>query len=246
LKQAGLLKLNREYVIIVAIKSSIMARIKEREKAIQLRNQGWTYSQIKAELNIAKSTLSNWLSAHPLSEGARRRIESSKQRRIETYIATRKRNKKILLENIYKKQLARIGLLSERDIFIAGLFLYWGEGSKFKTRYELRVTNSDPAIINAHIQWLIKSLKIEKEKISLKLYLYRGMNIENETDWWAKATGIPKNQFKNPAIKYSNPQRVTHKGSHGHGTCNAIVNNANLGKQVAMSLNVLKDYFMRL
>jgi len=39
-----------------------MARIIDKQKAIKLRKQGKTYGQIRQELGISKSTLSDWLS----------------------------------------------------------------------------------------------------------------------------------------------------------------------------------------
>jgi orotate phosphoribosyltransferase-like protein len=45
-----------------------MARIRDRQNAIELRKQGKTYGQISNELRITKSTLSGWLGDYPLSE----------------------------------------------------------------------------------------------------------------------------------------------------------------------------------
>jgi transposase-like protein len=45
-----------------------MARVIDRQRAIELRKQGKTHGQIKKELGINKSTLSGWLSEYPLSE----------------------------------------------------------------------------------------------------------------------------------------------------------------------------------
>ncbi|KKP80446.1 MAG: hypothetical protein UR81_C0028G0006, partial [Candidatus Levybacteria bacterium GW2011_GWB1_35_5] len=45
-----------------------MARVIDRQRAIELRKQGKSYGQIKKQLGIAKSTLSDWLSKYPLSE----------------------------------------------------------------------------------------------------------------------------------------------------------------------------------
>lgn len=44
-----------------------MARIIDRQKAIELRKQGKTYSEIRNELKVSKSTLSEWISKFPLT-----------------------------------------------------------------------------------------------------------------------------------------------------------------------------------
>jgi orotate phosphoribosyltransferase-like protein len=45
-----------------------MAHRELKQRAIELRQKGYSYSQIKAELGLSKSTLSNWLYDMPLSE----------------------------------------------------------------------------------------------------------------------------------------------------------------------------------
>lgn len=47
-----------------------MVRSKNKLKAITLRKKGMSYSQIKTEIGISKSTLSGWLSDMPLSKKA--------------------------------------------------------------------------------------------------------------------------------------------------------------------------------
>lgn len=44
-----------------------MAHTKLREEAVSLRQQGYTYGQIKRTIGISKSTLSGWLSNLPLT-----------------------------------------------------------------------------------------------------------------------------------------------------------------------------------
>jgi len=43
-----------------------MARFQDKEKALALRKQEMSYSQIKSILGISKSTLSSWLRDYPL------------------------------------------------------------------------------------------------------------------------------------------------------------------------------------
>jgi predicted transcriptional regulator len=45
-----------------------MARRIDKEMALQLRKEGMSYSQIKDEIGISKSTLSGWLSGLPLTK----------------------------------------------------------------------------------------------------------------------------------------------------------------------------------
>jgi transposase len=57
-----------------------MTRVIDRQRVISLRRQGKTYSEIKHELNISKSTLSNWLSKYPLTSEQVINLAQSKKR----------------------------------------------------------------------------------------------------------------------------------------------------------------------
>ena len=52
-----------------------MARVKDRQRALELRLQGRSYSQIKKELGVSKSTLSEWLRQYPLTQERIRQLQ---------------------------------------------------------------------------------------------------------------------------------------------------------------------------
>ncbi|MBU2109657.1 helix-turn-helix domain-containing protein [Patescibacteria group bacterium] len=216
-----------------------MARFRDRQKAIQLRIKGKSYSQIKKIIGVSKSTLSYWLKDHPLSEERIRELKSD-PRRIEKYRATRLRQKQERFNKVYEKEKKNTRPFSKRDLFIAGLFLYWGEGGK--TKYsELCVSNTNPAVIKFFLKWLKESLNVPKEKIKIRLHLYRDMSIKKEINFWAKELTIPKNQFRKPYIKKSNRESITYKTKFHHGTCNAIVDDVNVAQKVFANLRIIED-----
>ena len=55
----------------------------DKNKAIKMRESGMSYSQIKAELGVSKSTLSLWLRDLPLSDTRLRELRDFNQVRIE-------------------------------------------------------------------------------------------------------------------------------------------------------------------
>jgi hypothetical protein len=218
-----------------------MARIKDREKALILRKQGMSYSQIKPIINVARSTLSLWLRDYPLPKKRIRELRDRNEQRIEKYRETMRKKKEERLKKFYKEQKKLILPLSKRESFIAGLFLYWGEGTKNK--YSISISNSDPSVINFFIYWLAKILLIPKEEIKIYLQLYNDMDIRKEIDFWSKTLIIPVNQFSKPYIKKTSSDRINHKGGFGHGTCNATVGNARLSEKVLMSIKVITDVY---
>ncbi len=211
----------------------------EKERAIQMRLRGMSYSQIKDKIKVSKSSLSLWLEKYPLSQEKIRELRDWNPRRIENCRNTKLKKRQNKLETIYKAVAKEIGSLSKRDLFIGGLFLYWGEGTK-ASRSLLVCTNTDPSMIKFFIKWL-DLLGIERDKLKIRLHLYVDMNIKVETKFWSDNLGIRKENFKNPYIKESKFSNLTYKNGFGHGTCNLYYADSEVYNRVMMSLKYLRD-----
>lgn len=219
-----------------------MARKKDHEKAIILRKSGKSYSQIKEIIKVSKSTLSLWLKDYPLSQARIRDLRDNNEQRIENYCQTRRRTKEERLNKCLKEEEKIIFPINEKELYIAGLFLYWGEGSK--TRWvELALSNTNPTVINFFIYWLTFSLKVPKEKLTVRLHLYKDMDINSEFNYWSKKLDIPIKQFKKPYIKDTSLKNINYKGGFGHGTCNLRVGNARLSEKIHMAIKAIAEKF---
>ena len=208
-----------------------MARLKDRERALALRKGGKSYSQIRNETGVSKSTLSYWLRDFPLSADRIRELRDWNEQRIEKYRATRRINKENRLLSVYTEQKKILIPLRSRDLFLAGLFLYWGEGSKSRES-RLSISNTNPAIIKFFKKW---------KKFRIHLQLYSDMDINREIEYWSRKIKIPRSQFIRPYIKKSSQNRINHKGGYGHGTCNLVVGDARIWERVMMSIRVIED-----
>lgn len=215
-------------------------RLKERQRALELRKEGNSYSQIKQILGINKGTLSSWLKDHPLSEEQKRNLGS---RRIENYISTRRKNREIILEKIYLNQKRKLLPLTHKQLLVAGLCLYWGEGSKSNIN-ELRIANTDPSVIKAGMYWLERVFSVPRSKLTVRLHLYRDMDVQKETAFWSKLLNLPPQSFKKPYVKDSLLTNVTYKNGFGHGTCNLMLYDGKVSKQVFAGLRVFREYFL--
>lgn len=211
-----------------------------REKALTLRKKEMSYSQIKKILGVSKSSLSLWLRKYPLSPERINALGANSEKRIERYRETRRRTKEGRLRKYYLEQKENVFPLSKRDIFIAGLFLYWGEGSKRLSK-EVFISNTDPSIINFFVTWMKIVFKIPKSKLKFRMHFYENMNIKEETAFWTKLLNVSEKQFTKPYIKKTSSLRINEKGSFGHGTCNAGIYDARLSEQVLMAIKVISD-----
>lgn len=222
-----------------------MARFKDHQKALVLRKQGNSYSQIKKILGVGKGTLSGWLKDYPLSKQRIRELRDWSEQRIEKFRNTMRWKKETRLNAFYQNQKKVVLPLSNREIFLAGLFLYWGEGTKSQVS-QLSISNTNPAVIKFFIHWLMKNLSVPKNRLHVSLHLYSDMDMSKEIEFWSQNLNIPKNQFIKPYIKKSRLTDINHKGGFGHGTCDLSVGDARLTEKILMSIKVISDYSSRL
>ncbi len=218
-----------------------MARKIDKQKAIAMRQKGMSYSQIKEKLKISKSTLSGWLSDMPLSEKRIRELRADSPIRIERYRNTMraKREKKLL--EAYIDMSNRIGKLSKRELFLSGLFLYWGEGSK-TTKGTVALTNTNPTMLKFYINWL-KLFGYSKKDFSVHLHLYADMNIKKQEKYWSRELDIPLSQFRKSYIKKTLLTSITYHNGFGQGTCTVMVLNVRFYEKVLMGLKYIQDSF---
>ncbi len=218
-----------------------MAKFKEHQQALELRKQGKSYSQIKSELNLSKSTLSLWLRKYPLSREQINLLRGKSEVRIEKYRQTMQKKRDQRLAQYYREEKKKWLPLSLRELFLAGLFLYWGEGAK-TVRHIVSINNTDPDVLKFALYWMRVALKIPKDKIQVYLHLYSDMKIDREIDFWSKALNMPKNLFSRPYIKKSTREGLTQKG-FGHGTCGIRANNTVIKERILMSIQAMADEY---
>lgn len=215
-----------------------MAKIEEKRKAIELRKRGMSYSQIKMKLGSSKGTLSGWLRDYPLSSQRIKELRDWNPMRIEHYRNTMKLKRERRLLDVYEIAKRDIGEISKRDIFIAGLFLYWGEGSK-SGGATVSLSNNDPGVLKFFIKWLAV-MNYPKKKMSVKLHLYSDMNIQKEISYWSNELKMPLLNFKKPYIKKSFFSAIDYK-SFGHGTCMIRVYKQYFIDYILMALKYIQD-----
>jgi len=83
----------------------------------------------------------------------------------------------------------QIGVLSERDLLLAGTALYAGEGSK--TDGKVVFTNSDPLMVAFFCAWLRRFFSIDERRLRFRVYLHEGLDLGAAMWHWSAVTAIP-------------------------------------------------------
>lgn len=186
-----------------------------KEQAIQLRKKGYSYNEINKTLGIPKSTLSSWLKTTSLSKVATNRLEKRVRMGLVNGLIKRNKEQTIISQERAKnnqiQSAGEIGKISERDLLILGIAIYWAEGykrlkvvnGKERTHHPISLTNSDPKMINGFITFLIKTMKIDSRNIKISLRLFPGMDATKMISYWSKTTGVPSSQFNKPTYVVS-------------------------------------------
>jgi hypothetical protein len=92
--------------------------------------------------------------------------------------------------------------LKEKDrvLKIAGVMLYWGEGSKRGSTVAL--SNSDPIMVKVFVKFLRRICGVDESRLRVGLHYYKDQDPTALVDFWAKTTRIPKNQFDKPYLHH--------------------------------------------
>lgn len=173
----------------------------QRLKAIELRKTGKSVKDIGKLLGVSSSTVSLWVRHIPLSQSQKdlltQKVFTALQRgRIKAELVQRElREKRNTL--LTKEAVKKLGKFTKRDLFVAGIALYWAEG--FKKDNRLGFANSDPQMVKLFLKWL-EALGVPKSSLRLRV----GVNIshshrlEEIQSYWSKQTGVPLTQFQKP------------------------------------------------
>jgi hypothetical protein len=217
-----------------------MARIEDKNKAIKMRKSGMSYSQIKAELGVSKSTLSLWLRDLPLSDKRLRELRDFSQVRIEKTRITKLKNKTARRDTVLSR--VKIDFAHNKNpLFIGGFYLYWGEGTK-SAEYTIALTNTDPGIIKTYLAWL-RLIHVDINDCRVKLHLYADQDIKDSIKFWSEITQIPSSHFYKPYIKETALKSKTYRGMFGHGTCSVYYHNRDTYEYVMAGLQILRNQY---
>jgi hypothetical protein len=174
------------------------AKLKEKERAIELRRKGLSYGEILSEVPVTKASLSLWLRDVKLGNDQKKRlIEKGNKGRLMGGEARRAKRIKETRE-IKDKAIKEVKYLSRRELWLIGAALYWAEGHKERNKGSLvRLGNSDPEMIKLFLKWLMDICKIDKTNIIFRIYLHENSKnkIKEVIRYWANATGFSLDNF---------------------------------------------------
>ena len=198
-------------------------KIKEKEKAVQMRRAGCLIPEIASSLSVSKSTVSEWLRNVQLTdteEGilASNRYASSLARLkigTKTQVASRK-----ALRLKYQQEGAEYATKREFE-HIVGCMLYWGEGTKSQNLAVF--TNSDPVAVLTFKNFVDRYFPGRQYQVRVNCYLNNGLTETEIQQYWLSLLGLSNSSSRKGVFKSTNDEGTFRKNRHRHGICSLYV-----------------------
>lgn len=194
---------------------------KEKHTAITLRKEGKSYSEILQKVPVAKSTLSLWLREVGLSAPQKQRLTEKRIQSALKGARARRTKRESSTKKIFDAAKSEIGEISDQELFLTGVVLYWAEGSKQKpytTSTGVIFANSDPAMMRLFLRWL-KLIGIEEERISYELYIHETARerLHEIKLFWSKILGTKISMLSRVYFKKNQVKNRRNIGREYHG-----------------------------
>ncbi|MFD7320798.1 hypothetical protein ACFV9D_06855 [Streptomyces sp. NPDC059875] len=177
-----------------------------RDRARELRLRGMTYDQIQVELGCSKSSISLWVRDLPRPERKRTREEASAIARRGWEVTLQRRDEE--RRRTKREAASEIGVVTDRELFLMGVALYWAEGTKSKPhRRQERITfvNSDPNMIKLFLDWL-RLLGVEDERLRFYVHIHETADVATAERFWAELVGMGPASFNKTSLKKHSPK----------------------------------------
>ncbi|MFB7779306.1 hypothetical protein [Streptomyces bauhiniae] len=193
-----------------------------REEARELRRQGHTYDQIEAALGCSRSSVSLWVRDLPKPERKRTPEEASA-------IARKGWEEKLRIRDEERRRTKNeakraVGALSERELFLVGVGLYWAEGAKDKPydrRENVTFVNSDPGMITTFLAWL-DLLGVDRERLRFTVMIHETADVPGAERYWSELVRADRSAFHKTSLKKHNPKTVRRNTGDAYRGCLVI------------------------
>ncbi len=191
-------------------------------QAIKLRKHGYSIADIAKKLGISESTASLWCRETELTKAQKKHLEGRTNRKLENFfkiVAKQKEKRDKIKEKLSKIASKKTEKLSKRDLFIAGISLYWAEGFKHKAEGRIGFCNSDPVMMKFMVRFLKDYLGVTDSEISPRLTVNSEFknHVQDIEKFWSNFLKIPINQFTKPFFQKTKTKKHYEHPENYHG-----------------------------
>lgn len=203
-----------------------------------MRRRGLSYSEILKLVPVAQSTISVWCKGISLSNHQKAHLQKLKSEGVKRGARLRHTRTQSLKQLILTESSGAVGTITDRELWLIGVALYWGEGSKqhSKTMSQgVKFTNSDPSMIKLFDTWLTKIVKVKEENVTYEIYLHESMSREKSRiiSFWSQILGKPAAKFDRIYLKRNIIAKSYPKSDYKGVVRIVVKKSTNLNRQIS-------------
>ncbi len=175
-----------------------MAKVREKELARKYRKEGRSLKSIARLLSVSPSSVSIWCDDIRLTSKQIKKLDEEHHNlRMRGLLkgAQMNKEKKLVRIALHQKEARNVfKVLNKRELLIAGLGLYWGEGVK---KGNTSMVNSDPKVISFAVRWFTLGLGVDRKDLRPRIFInhIHVPRINKVREFWSRYLKIPKKQF---------------------------------------------------
>lgn len=172
--------------------------------ALKLGARGATYTEIRKQFPIAKSTLSLWFNGVNKGRGKDKKYMSAALARARVRAQeTISKNKQLRIAGAHTKaeKVARTLSLTNTNLCKALIaMLYWAEGTKSDHAVTI-FANSDPVLARFYLELLRAAFPLDERKVRVRLHLHHYHDKKVALRFWSRLLNVPGSQFGKIYVK---------------------------------------------
>jgi len=166
-----------------------------------MRKRGLSYSEIENRIHVPRSTLSFWLKKIKLTEEQNKKLGLAQLAALKRGSEKRITKNYKVVEEIKKSSAENIKKISDKELWLMGIILYWRErllsGNENDLRKGVKFTSSDPYLVKLFLKWLQNIGRIKDEEIMLDLFINKQQSRPTKeiVKYWSDVTDFSEDRF---------------------------------------------------
>jgi hypothetical protein len=206
-----------------------MAKYEQRLKAREMRKEGISIITIAKKLQVTKGSVSLWCRDIILTQAQNEQLVKNKGlsymngRRMGAETNRKKKQDAIKEADSWGKKL--INNISNKELLLISVALYWCEGSKTDTTSSLMFVNSDPNMILIMKKFLIQGLKVKPEDLvcAIQINKIHEERIQKVLIFWKKLLELKNSQIRKPYFVNTKVSKIYENYDTYFGVCRLFV-----------------------
>lgn len=223
-----------------------MAKSEKQFEARDLRKRGISIREIAKNLEVSKGSVSLWCRDIELTQKQKNKLHKQmirggyEGRLLGSKIQKERKTKKI--KDYLTEAKRHFNRLEKRELLIAGICLYWGEGAKNCSG--VRFYNSNPLVVSFIMRWFRECLMVNDDRFLMYVNIneIHSKRLNKVVKFWSNLTKIPKDQFRGPFLIKSKNKKIYKNFSQHYGTLSIrIAKSSELLYQILGWINALSE-----